>query len=118
MQTLLIILVIFLGAGLILSVLAMSQMVRRMKETVQALEKTVNQLASQVELQERRLDELQSLQAKPAPDTLLQLVGAFSNVRNKGWLGVATMLGSQLFQSYFRYRRAKALPSKTIEVKK
>lgn len=118
MQTLLIILVIFLGAGLILSVLAMLQMLRRMKETVQSLERTVNQLSSKVELQERRLAELQSMQAKGAPDTLMQLVGAFTNVRNKGWLGVATMLGSQLFQSYFRNRRAKALPSKTIEVKK
>jgi len=118
MQTILIFLVIFLGAILILSLIAMFQMVRKMKDMVGTLEKSVTQLNARVSAQEAQLSEIRASLQKPSADSLLQVIEAFANVRNKGWMGAVTVLGSRLFRSYFQNRRAKALPVKnSIEVK-
>jgi type II secretory pathway pseudopilin PulG len=115
----LLIVVAFLGAGLVLVIVGASRQVKMLRSEVQALGKRIERLQGSVESQERDMELLKIQLRKPKKDPLLDAMDGLLDLPRLGVWPTIGKVGLGLVRSYWRPKRTRAsLPRADKQEKK
>lgn len=111
METVLLVVIVVLGAALVLVSFSMVNVVKGLKSTVDTLEKRVSSLQEDLATQQKNLDDIRSVIQRKPEDPFTGVLSAVGDYRKRGLWPALAMVGVRVFRSYLNNRaRQKALP--------
>lgn len=111
METVLLVVIVLLGAALVLGLVLFARTVQRLGSEIKRLAQRVEALQGEVDRQAQNLAAVRAVLEKRPDDPFVQVLDTLARVRSRGWLATAGWLGVRLFRSYLGGKgRKKALP--------
>lgn len=101
METVLLCVIVVLGAALVVVFFAMLNVVRGLKSMVSGLESKLTQIQTQVDLQQKNLDALRIVLERRPSDPLAGLFEAIGQYKKRGALSAVAVVALRLFRSYW-----------------
>ena len=110
-ETLLLTVIILLGAALVCVSVVMLNTVKSLRTAVLRLEGSVEGLQSELKKQHQNLEAVRAVIQKKPEDPFMQVLQAVDRYRTRGLVPAIAMVGVRLFRSYLSGKaRRKALP--------
>ncbi|MDI9638926.1 hypothetical protein QPK87_28035 [Kamptonema cortianum] len=114
MTQFLVILTICLGVLFALGLVGIYMVLRSFQTSMKALDRQLVQLEARLVQQEAELKSIRSAISSVDANPLVSILKPLGELKQKGPISVALAIGMSLFSTYYRNRRAKALP-KNVE---
>ncbi len=112
METVLLVVIVVLLAGLALGAALVGQTVKALRQSVRDLDTRIVRLQKELDRQQAALDGLRARLAERPEDPFIGVLDAVQRVRNRGWLATVAFIGSRLIRSYWSGKaNRKALPA-------
>jgi cell division protein FtsB len=111
METVLLVVIVLLGAALVVVAMLMLNVVKGLRASVSSLEKKVEGLQAEIAHQQQNLEAVRAVIEKRQDDPFLSVLQTVDRYRSRGFLPAIALVGVRLFKSYLSGKaRKKALP--------